>query len=77
MGDFLGRRPGRSLIALVRDEDGQAITEYILILSFTVAGAVALSRAILAGLKKGILILGAQLERSLKTGRAEPSVWAN
>jgi len=53
----------------MRDERGQATTEYILILSFAVVGASAIARGIIGGIDKGILRLGAELERDLKSGR--------
>lgn len=62
---------------LASDQQGQAITEYILILSACVLGAAALARGILGVLDKGILRLGAQLEKDLKTGRAPVNVWKN
>lgn len=65
------------VLRLLREDSGQATTEYILILSAAVTAAVALSRALLTGLNKGILVMGAQLERDLKTGRAPPNVWRN
>ncbi|MCM2276610.1 MAG: hypothetical protein NDJ89_00865 [Oligoflexia bacterium] len=67
----------RGFEALWRDEGGQATLEYILILSFSVAAAAALSRGLLAALQKGVLSLGAQLERNLKTGRAPAGIYAN
>lgn len=63
--------------AFARDESGQATVEYILILSAVVTGAVALARVILASLDKGILILGGQLEKDLRTGRADVGIWKN
>lgn len=62
---------------LVQDESGQAITEYILLLSVIVVGAAALTKSILGVLDKGILRLGGQLEKDLKTGRAPLNVWKN
>ncbi len=59
------------------DEDGQATVEYILILSVIVFGASQLGRQIIAMLEKGILRLGGDLEKDLKTGRAPLSVWEN
>jgi Flp pilus assembly pilin Flp len=62
---------------LLRDERGQATTEYILILSATIVSAAAIGRAVLKALDKGILVIGGQLEKDLKTGRVPPSVWTN
>ncbi|MBC7691383.1 MAG: hypothetical protein H7222_06400 [Methylotenera sp.] len=60
-----------------QEEEGQAITEYILILSVCLATAIAMGRGIMKVLDKGILKLGAQLELDLKTGRAPLRVWKN
>jgi len=62
---------------LLQDEEGQAVTEYILILSITMFGAAALARALLVAFDNGISHLGSELEKSLKTGRAPKSVWEN
>lgn len=61
----------------LRDDRGQATLEYILLLTLVVTAAGALSRGILNGLYSGVAILGGQLEKDLKTGRAEISVWKN
>ncbi|HUP57360.1 MAG TPA: hypothetical protein VM598_07910 [Bdellovibrionota bacterium] len=61
----------------LRDDSGQATLEYILILSASVLGAAAISRAIINALDKGILYLGAQLEKDLRTGRVPVDVWKN
>jgi Flp pilus assembly pilin Flp len=60
---------------LLRDEGGQATVEYILILSAAIVGAGALSRKILQTIDKGVLRLGGQLEKDLKTGRAPVDIW--
>lgn len=59
------------------DEEGQAITEYILILSACIFGASTLARGILKALDEGVLKLGGQLEKDLKSGRAPLSAWQN
>lgn len=56
---------------------GQGTVEYILILAVVVIGSVALSRTILNALDKGILKLGGQLEKDLKSGRLPLRVWSN
>ena len=61
----------------IRNEEGQALTEYILILSVCVVGASALARGILKVLDQGVLKLGGQLEKDLKTGRAPLNDWKN
>lgn len=68
---------GRRWAQFLRDEEGQALTEYLLILSVSIVGAGALARGILAALDKGILRFGGQLEKDLKTGRAPLNVWKN
>lgn len=62
---------------LFRDDQGQATVEYILILGMVTTVAVSLTRAILGALDRGVLSLGAQLEKDLKTGRVQISVWKN
>jgi hypothetical protein len=62
---------------LGHDEGGQSTVEYILILSASVVGAAQLGRAILRALDNGILKLGGDLEKDLKTGRAPLNVWEN
>jgi hypothetical protein len=59
------------------EEDGQGLTEYILLLSFVVVVAGSMGRGLMAALDRGILSFGGQLERHLKTGRAPVSVWEN
>lgn len=59
------------------EEDGQAITEYILILSACIFGATTLARGILKALDDGVLKLGGQLEKDLKSGRAPLTAWQN
>lgn len=62
---------------LLAEEDGQAILEYMLILMATVVGAGLMSRKILQTVDSGILALGGQLEKDLKTGRAPLAIWKN
>ncbi len=67
-----------SLLKLfLKDESGQATTEYILVLAFAVVIATALSRRLLDVMDRGILNLGGVLERDLKTGKAPLNVWSN
>jgi Flp pilus assembly pilin Flp len=61
----------------IRDESGQAITEYILIMSLALGGAVAITKGLMSTLDKFVLAFGAQLEKDLKAGRAPTSVWTN
>jgi Flp pilus assembly pilin Flp len=71
------RALSRALGGFYRDEEGQAVIEYILLLSATVIGAGLLARGILNALDSGILKLGGALEKDLKTGRAPLSVYQN
>jgi Flp pilus assembly pilin Flp len=64
-------------VKFLRDESGQAITEYLLILSVAVATALTFSRGILKGISDGVLSLGGQLEKDLKTGRMRIEYWKN
>ena len=63
--------------SLIRDEEGQGTVEYILILSVCVVGAAEFGRGVLKILDKGILRLGGQIEKDLKSGRAPLHVWSN
>jgi Flp pilus assembly pilin Flp len=65
------------LVRFYRDEDGQAVIEYVLILSATLIAAGMLARGILSALDNGVLKLGGQLEKDLKTGRAPLTVYQN
>ncbi len=63
--------------ALIADDKGQGTVEYILILSLVVVGTTAIVRAIRGTMDKGLLYLGGQIEKDLKTGRAPLNVWKN
>jgi Flp pilus assembly pilin Flp len=65
------------LARFFREEDGQAVLEYVLILSATLVAAGMLARGILNALDSGVLKLGGQLEKDLKTGRAPLAVYQN
>jgi hypothetical protein len=67
----------KRLKSLFSDEEGQGTVEYVLILSVSVLGASQLARQILKVMDQGILRLGSQLEKDLKSGRAPLSVWEN
>ncbi len=77
LGDVFTSRTFLFLKSLSRDDSGQATIEYILILSASVLGAAAISRAIINALDRGILFFGAQLEKDLRTGRVPVDVWKN
>lgn len=62
---------------LLADEEGQAVTEYMLLLSVCVVGASTLGRRLLDVLDTGVARLGGQLEKDLKSGRSPLSVWKN
>ena len=62
---------------LARDESGQGTVEYVLILSTMAIGTIKFAQAMLAVLDRGILNLGGQLEKDLKTGRANIAIWKN
>jgi hypothetical protein len=62
---------------LFEDDRGQGTVEYILILSVAVVAAGSIARKILESIDKGILRLGGQLEKDLKTGRAPVDIWQN
>jgi len=58
-----------------KNQSGQAVLEYILLLSILVLGASALSKGLAVAWEQGILSFGKTLERSIKTGRAPFSAW--
>jgi Flp pilus assembly pilin Flp len=60
-----------------RDDSGQAITEYILLLALIMAGLVAIARGLLSTLNTVTLAIGGELEKDLKTGRVPLSAWKN
>jgi Flp pilus assembly pilin Flp len=62
---------------LARDESGQAITEYVLLLALIMTGLIAISRGLLATLNTVTLAIGGELEKDLKTGRVPLSAWKN
>ncbi len=62
---------------LFRDDSGQAVTEYVLLLSMTLTGTVLIARGILGLLDTITAHFGGQLEKDLKTGRAPISVFSN
>lgn len=63
--------------ALLQDEEGQAMTEYIIILSVAAIFAGRFGRALVDAFDRGVLYLGVELEKNLKTGRAPLGVWRN
>ncbi len=67
----------RFFVRFWQDEAGQGITEYILILMGAAWGAVQIYQALQSGFNQGVLTLGAELEKDLKTGRASLGVWQN
>jgi hypothetical protein len=67
----------RVLVELWRGEEGQGITEYLLILSFSVATSVLFARLMKAAIDRGVLLLGGELEKDLKTGRTRLGAWKN
>lgn len=71
------RHGKKFLVRLLADEEGQALMEYILLISFAIVGATQIARGILKVLDQGVLRLGGQLEKDLKTGRSPLSAWRN
>ena len=61
----------------LKDDGGQAVTEYILLLSVVVGAGIALKNGIITAIDKGILLFGGQLEKDLKSGRAPVTIWTN
>ena len=65
----------RVMRRLASDESGQAAVEYLILLSAIAVGATALSRGVVKMLDQAILVIGANLEKDLKTGRAAVGIW--
>ena len=61
----------------LKDEQAQGTVEYLLILSVVVVGASQIIKQIIQSIDKGVLRLGSDLEKDLKTGRTPVSVWEN
>ncbi|MBL7716036.1 MAG: hypothetical protein JNL01_11280 [Bdellovibrionales bacterium] len=68
---------GSMVRALLAEESGQALTEYILILAFCAIGAATLTRKLMGFFDEGILKLAAQMEKDLKSGRSPLDSWSN
>jgi Flp pilus assembly pilin Flp len=60
-----------------RDDSGQAITEYVLIMSIALGSAALITRGLMKILDQFTLAFGAQLEKDLKAGRASSAQWKN
>lgn len=60
-----------------REESGQAVTEYVLLMSVALGSAIVISKGLMAAIDRFTLALGAQLEKDLKAGRAPSAVWRN
>lgn len=59
------------------DESGQAMVEYLLLLSLLFTVSVGFSRRILSSLDSSITVFNATLEKDLRTGRADVRFWEN
>jgi hypothetical protein len=60
-----------------RNESGQGLVEYLLIVGLIVVAASQVSRKFIYTLDRLVLRVGADLERDLKSGRAPLGVWSN
>ena len=56
---------------------GQAVVEYILILSLVAVGSATMTRFLLRTIDSGIARLGGQMSKDIKTGRASLGSWKN
>ena len=61
----------------LQSESGQGVIEYILVLIVAIILTGLLARVSKQAWDQGVLGLGGNLERSLKTGRAPASAWKN
>ena len=71
------RAPARLLAGYPRDDGGQAVTEYMVILALVLGGAVLLARGFVDVMDRGILKLGSQIEKDLHTGKTPANAWRN
>ncbi len=58
-----------------RNESGQAVLEYVILLGITVGIVVAFTRNLMAGVDKAIPKWGRNLEIQLRAGAAPASLW--
>ena len=61
----------------LRNESGQALIEYMLVLLFAMGMATVLAKISKQAWDKGVLGFGGNLELSLKTGMLPASAWKN
>lgn len=59
------------------NQSGQAVVEYLLILSISIVLSGLLFKGLNSSLDSGIRRFGMQLEKDLKTGRIPSSIWIN
>lgn len=63
--------------AFANREQGQAVLEYLVVLTTALMFAVGIAKVILNQMDKGVLFFGGKLEKQIKTGRLNPDVWEN
>lgn len=61
----------------LNDESGQALVEYLLLLSLIFTVSVGFSRRIVSALDSSITVFNGTLEKDLRTGRATVRFWEN
>mgnify|MGYP001564345672 CR=1 FL=1 len=61
----------------LEEEDGQALTEYVLLLSIAFVVSAAFSKRIISALDSSIQVFNGTLEKDLRTGRVGVSIWDN
>jgi hypothetical protein len=59
------------------NDSGQAITEYVLIMTIALGGTIAITKLVFKALDQFTVFFGGQLEKDLKAGRAQTNVWGN
>ena len=67
----------RRLKRALRSRSGQSILEYILMVVLVLGVAGGVFKLIKNGVDQGVLSIGGNLEKSLKTGRISVSIWKN
>ncbi|RYZ73313.1 MAG: hypothetical protein EOP09_02090 [Proteobacteria bacterium] len=62
---------------ILANQSGQGTLEYILLLIIVIAGAATFTGRLVSKVDDQLLTVGGQLERQLKTGRANVNTWRN
>jgi hypothetical protein len=61
----------------LHNRKGQSVLEYVLMIAIVMTFAGGMFKLIKNGVDQGVLGLGGNLEKSLKTGRISVTIWKN